>query len=173
MGSDLLCAAGMDQTAAGDYDLANLSQVLSLLHKGLSHHGIGLFNGACMALYCLFNCHRSKGKIQRFHLRISIGNCVCMLPEEGDQLPHSGGRQSGKMTDSILSGSIHNSLNAVSHTDVAFYCPLGVGLGKTLVDRIHVLGHTVSYGVDVGCGTAYVYRNKLADTELVFTALGK
>ena len=76
MGSDLLRAFGVNQTAAGHHNLAYLRQIFTLLHKDLSHHGIGFFNGAGMTGNRFLYSKRCQRKVQRLQLFIAVRNLI-------------------------------------------------------------------------------------------------
>lgn len=78
MGSNFLHLGRVDQASAGHHDSLYLGKVLTLLHKGLAHHGIGLLDGTCVTGNCLFYRKRCQCKIQCFQLRIAIRNLIGM-----------------------------------------------------------------------------------------------
>ena len=76
MGSDLLRAFGVNQAAAGHHNLPHLRQVFTLLHKDLSHHGIGLFDGAGMTGNRFLYSKRCQRKVQRLQLLVPIRDLI-------------------------------------------------------------------------------------------------
>ena len=172
MGGDLAGTLGVDQAAAGDHDLLYLAEILAALHIGQAHHGVSLFHGAGVPGYGGLDSPGGQSKVQCLPGLIR-GQGLGI----GGQIVHHllclAGRNARQLADTSDAHGVYDTLDAVTHTDIALDRALDVGLGQALVNGICPGRHTVCDGVNICGGAAHVHGQQVTDAVLAFTAFSQ
>ena len=172
MGSNLRGAFGVDQRAAGDDDRLDGSQILAHLHIADAHWGIILLQMSCMAGDRYLDGKGSQRIIQCLQLIVVIRRYYIGVDRQVvDQLFAALLAQAGQFGYAGDVGGIHNTVDAVTHTDVAFYRSLCILFPQTL-EGCHAGGRqTEGHRINIGGRSAQIHSDQIADAVFALASL--
>ena len=79
----------MDQTSTRDDNFFDTGQVFTLLHKGLTHHGIGFRNRARVSCDRFLDCTRCERKVECLQLLVTVWHTLLVCIKLRHKLKHS------------------------------------------------------------------------------------